>query len=135
MEKECKDCLEVFDISEFYPRPQKGRGTLKVETRCKKCYSNKQREYRRNNKNKYRSSVLKTLYGITLETYNEMYTKQRGLCEICGKHKDVLCVDHCHSTGNVRGLLCKVCNQALGLFKEDPVVIRKGAEYIEKSCV
>jgi hypothetical protein len=59
---------------------------------------------------------LKKRYGITLDDYDAMFKKQKGLCMLCGKpekNKRHLHVDHDHVTGKVRGLLCGVCNRAL----------------------
>jgi hypothetical protein len=59
-----------------------------------------------------------------------------GLCDICGNPPDgkwgELAIDHCHEGGGFRGLLCSSCNMALGLFKDDPDILRKAAEYVEK---
>lgn len=59
-----------------------------------------------------------------------MYSSQEGKCLLCGRPGGVLCVDHCHSTGMVRGLLCHWCNKALGLAGDDPELLRRMAEYV-----
>lgn len=77
-------------------------------------------------------------YGITLEEYEEMLDRQRGVCAICGqpetsKYKGVvknLSVDHCHVTGEVRGLLCNNCNRAIGLLGDDLGRIWDAATYL-----
>ncbi len=54
-------------------------------------------------------------------------------CELCGNaqtHK-ILCLDHCHATGRFRGWLCDPCNTALGLFRDNPVLLRRAAYYLE----
>lgn len=74
-----------------------------------------------------RDGWYKRTYGITLEQYNELLTKQSGVCAICGNKETALKkgkikslgVDHDHTTGKVRGLLCDACNRGLGSFKED----------------
>jgi hypothetical protein len=54
-------------------------------------------------------------------------------CNICGIHqtdlKNGLHIDHDHKKGNIRGLLCYDCNRALGLFKDDPLIIKKAVKY------
>lgn len=65
-----------------------------------------------------RVSHLKTTYNLSIEDYSALYKAQNGECKICSKHKDVLCVDHCHKTKNNRGLLCDKCNAALGMLDE-----------------
>ncbi len=80
---------------------------------------------------------LKRRYGINGEEYDRMLISQNGGCAICGANKEqnrgqFLAVDHCHRTGNVRGLLCHLCNRAIGLLKDNPAVIERAAEYLKK---
>lgn len=78
-------------------------------------------------------------YGITTKGYNEMYESQQGKCAICNgegfcmaeHHKLKLVVDHCHTTGAVRGLLCHNCNRALGLFKDNIESLEKAVRYLK----
>lgn len=83
-----------------------------------------------------RNTVLKTKYGITLEDYNIMLFEQDGCCTICNTHHTEftkgLAVDHCHTTGKVRGLLCVQCNLALGNFKDDITLMKKAIKYLKK---
>lgn len=73
---------------------------------------------------------------ITLEQYQELFDAQRGVCAICsGSHNESsrfknLHVDHCHTTGKIRGLLCANCNTALGLLKDSPLLLSKAIEYL-----
>lgn len=73
-------------------------------------------------------------YGISLENYNELFDSQNGCCAICEIHQSDLGksmhVDHDHKTGEIRGLLCQRCNQALGLFKDSPKIMLKAVEYV-----
>lgn len=76
-------------------------------------------------------------YGVTYEEYMSMTEKQNNLCAVCGEpenngRRKRLSVDHCHSMGHVRGLLCSNCNTALGLLKEDPIRIKKLLEYLKR---
>ena len=67
-----------------------------------------------------RARKLKCRYGLTLEEYNALVFTQSGLCASCQNLTNPLYVDHDHSTGMVRGLLCKNCNLALGNLFDDP---------------
>ena len=80
-----------------------------------------------------REANLKHRYGITLIDYNEMLVKQDSRCKICNVESSGLVVDHCHTSGAVRGLLCSNCNKGLGLFKDSPERMVKAADYINES--
>jgi hypothetical protein len=67
-----------------------------------------------------------------------MLNKNKSSCEICnsklilyGKNK-TSCIDHCHKTNKVRGVICQRCNSALGMFKDSTQTIRKTIEYLER---
>lgn len=59
-------------------------------------------------------------YGITIAEYMELSEACEGMCESCGAKPDALAVDHDHETGEVRGMLCRGCNIALGHLGDDP---------------
>lgn len=72
-------------------------------------------------KSKYRDQVRLSKYGLTDEQYRELERRAGGECMICGKaFEGVPCIDHCHKSGEVRGLLCSRCNFALGFLNDDP---------------
>ena len=79
-------------------------------------------------------STIKKRYGITPEKYDAMYAAQEGRCQICQKHQTEftkrLAVDHCHTTGKVRGLLCSNCNTALGKFNDDIELFSRAISYL-----
>ena len=83
-----------------------------------------------------RKSWLKTKYGITPEQFDEMVERQGNRCALCKQpqsdHARYLDVDHCHTTQRVRGLLCRSCNTAIGLFREDPELFAAAAEYLRQ---
>lgn len=99
------------------------------------------RAYRAANPRLYRDQHLRKKYGKSLEWYEEVLTSQDGVCAICREPETAidrlsglprnLAVDHCHSRGHVRGLLCSKCNTALGAFKDDPVRLRAAISYLE----
>ena len=71
-------------------------------------------------------------FDLSTEQYDLMVAQQNGKCATCRRIPLRLCVDHCHATGVVRGLLCPECNSALGLLQEDQSRIRALADYISK---
>ena len=71
-------------------------------------------------------------YGLSVEEYEALVREQNGACAICKKKPPRwFCIDHCHSTGVVRGLLCVKCNVGLGHFDEDPHLMRTATAYLE----
>jgi len=87
------------------------------------------------NKEQKRAYSLEKTYGITLEQYSQMFEEQKGCCAICNRHqsefKRALHVDHDHSTGEVRGLLCGNCNTAIGLLDESLQLFDKAQQYLK----
>jgi hypothetical protein len=88
------------------------------------------------NPDRIKSAGLKYEYGITIEIYNNMVAQQNGLCAICGQlptsGRKILCVDHCHGTKKVRGLLCHTCNVGLGYFEDDITRLEAAIAYLKK---
>lgn len=85
----------------------------------------------------WRHWKLKKSYGIGIFEYYEMYEKQQGKCVVCGinrpnKGKEGLVIDHCHTKGHIRGLLCVHCNTGLGQFKDDVQLLQKAIEYLKE---
>jgi hypothetical protein len=72
-------------------------------------------------------------YGMSTADYWALFKRQGGKCATCRKRRYPLCVDHCHRTRRVRGLLCHPCNRGLGHFDDDPVVLREAADYLDAS--
>jgi hypothetical protein len=123
--KKCTKCGEPKPLGE-YPF---SRGTAHAWRRgeCKTCYT-------RNNvwRNRFKK------YGITREQYDELLRRQNGGCAICGlpeqgTRKSQLCVDHCHQTGRIRGLLCQQHNASLGAFGDDLAGVMQVVEYLRRS--
>lgn len=110
---------------------------------CNKHKANKVKEWREDNPNKAKNMALQNKYGISYDEYMSMHKDQGGKCLICNekeKSKDhrtnevrMLAVDHCHSSGKVRGLLCSQCNTGLGLFKDDISLLKKAAVYLSSN--
>ena len=96
----------------------------------------RRKEYKKNNPEQVKLSnkkaKLKKAYGISHEAYLEMFNKQSNKCACCGKETDKLVVDHNHTTGQVRELLCHQCNTALGLLNEDVTVMQNMINYTRK---
>jgi hypothetical protein len=81
------------------------------------------------------NSTLRAKYGITLQDYDDMLALQNNGCKVCMLPPTTqrLHVDHCHTTGKVRGLLCQACNVSIGKMRESPELLRALATYIEEN--
>lgn len=94
------------------------------------------RTWKENNPEKVLNKRYKERYGITFEQYKQMLKNQNHKCAICGidevdSRNNKLCVDHCHTTGKVRMLLCHNCNCGLGHFQDNPELLIKASEYLK----
>tara|TARA_B110000977_G_scaffold15929_1_gene19447 strand:+ start:156 stop:485 length:330 start_codon:yes stop_codon:yes gene_type:complete len=98
------------------------------------------KEYDLKNKDKIKQSwrkySLRVRYNITTEQYDTILKQQNNCCDVCGEHeskfKNSLCVDHNHSTGKIRGLLCNNCNSAFGKLKENTNIMYNLINYANK---
>jgi hypothetical protein len=115
--------------------------TEKVPGEDEKTYQARaHRVYRSLRPEAFKGYDLKRMFGLTVEQYDAMFAEQKGCCAICGQRethiirgrKLSLAVDHCHSAGHVRGLLCSKCNTGLGSFRDDPVLLQAAIEYLAR---
>lgn len=134
----CQKCLAENAAYTKQKRDEKRAKGICIYSGCiaractDRVYCAKHREqHRKNAEGKH----LKQ-YGINRDQFNAILASQGGVCAICKhptprrKGKDWY-VDHNHTTGKVRGLLCHNCNIGIGLFKESPVALRAAADYLE----
>ena len=131
--KTCKFCNNEFEIYPSLEKQGKGKFCSLV---CVKGYN------KINKKDKYykvlaRKHQLKYRYDLSLEEYNSLLEKQNNVCDICGcdfsKDGDKECVDHCHETGKIRGVLCNKCNTGLGMFKDNIGNLKNAILYLKKT--
>lgn len=92
-------------------------------------------EDRSNNPDKYKDTEIRSKYGISMEDYYLLLGVQGGGCAICGSvdprfGRKFFCVDHSHSSGKVRGLLCHTCNLGLGHFNDNIKLIESAQSYL-----
>ena len=148
--KACTTCLVVKPTTEFHKKKQ-NRANSGLDYRCKGCASEHHKEYNKLHPNKKRGPNrykgmtgaqyarlwrLKR-YGISLAQFDAMLEAQDGKCAVCGstspggKHGR-FAVDHNHATGVVRGLLCWMCNAAIGMLRDSPDAAAGAARYLTK---
>lgn len=142
---ECKKCGRDLPRQAFYVK------NGKMIRPCKDCHSayrkiyNEERsdkvkivskEWRNANPDKVKDYTLLKKYGLTLEKFEAMYDDQKGKCDICGESggigKHELVIDHNHTTGRVRALLCPNCNRGLGMFRENVMLLIAAAKYLQR---
>lgn len=103
-----------------------GRNGTRLTRECDK----KQRRSKGETPRDRREERLRYKYGITLKEYESRWSAQSGKCALCGEEQEVLCVDHCHETGRVRGLLCSRCNTGIGHLRDDVTILRRAIDYL-----
>ena len=157
--KVCRKCRKEKPANEqhFYKHSKRKDGSFMLVNMCVPCYGldskerrnvdieesrRKAREYQKRTRHMQsiysRRSKLKSKYGLSIEEVENIIKKQNGRCPICNRKArsknnfTTLSVDHDHNTGKVRGLICNRCNVCMGLVKDDPVLLRKAADYLER---
>lgn len=158
--KVCSKCNTEKPLDQFPYRKDSMKYKVNRESRCKVCKTEyerkrvmsdpekKKRKYEQNQKwkskdpDRYKGTIFPSKWkrlGIdcTKEDYLKMLEKQNSVCAICKKVDMVngkqvaLSVDHCHTTGKVRGLLCGSCNRGIGLLKDDPNLLNNAISYLQ----
>lgn len=138
--KICTKCKTLKPLDQFLldNRRANGRGS-----HCRECNASYCRKRNKSDRAKQiaRAYKLKHIFNISISDYNIMLEKQGGKCCICRESEITidnrtnqvkkLAVDHCHTTGKVRGLLCANCNIGLGKFKDNVLNLKTAIEYIE----
>jgi hypothetical protein len=142
--KRCKSCEKFKCVDNFYLDKQNKDGHT---VDCKVCRGKRVKEwkeahkdqvtataawYTKNTEQRRRRYHLKKVYGLTESQYSEMRDRQQGACAICGiVSQSPLHIDHDHSTGRVRALLCTRCNSMIGYARDSIEMLKKGIEYLE----
>lgn len=104
--------------------------------RCAQCRSYRDKSRAKPDvKARAKLTMIKRVYGLTLEDLEAMKLAQEGKCGCCTNPIEGYYIDHCHKTGVIRGLVCMPCNTGLGLFKDDPERLRNAAAYLEQNFI
>jgi hypothetical protein len=137
--RKCGTCKKSVALNEF---AKFSRSRTGLSSTCKQCARDRANAWRLNNLGRVRERRLASSYGITTEQYNSMLAAQNNVCAICKLPESVrgnggairpLDVDHCHTTGKIRGLLCTRCNKAIGILKDDISIIESAIVYLQGS--
>lgn len=111
MTKVCTTCKQEKPETEFGKHKL---GKSGINPRCKKCHAGDRRRLK---------------HGIGVKDFQELALRQQNRCAICDLEKK-LYLDHNHSTGNIRGLLCLNCNTGIGSLKDNPDILERARDYI-----
>lgn len=145
----CRDCKTVQPVENFYV------STKGYDSCCKPCRSTISRASYAADRGKHRAKSRKYYarfgnsaefkarkkawsekwrYGVTPEFRERLWAQQQGLCAICEKAISLsgACLDHRHIDGQLRGLLCRLCNAGLGTFEDSPELLRRAANYLDR---
>lgn len=140
-ESYCSVCKQILPASEFYPHRRMKNG---LQSSCRKCVRKWHKErpeyvkkknaaFKAKNPTYGRDRNRMVKFGLTPSRVEEMRIMQKGKCPGC--HAELqgrnLCVDHCHKSGRVRGLLCMSCNVSIGRLGDNPETLRRLAFYLE----
>ena len=136
--KTCIVCNEKKSLSDFDALKKYPNKFLSI---CKKCSENKKINDSKKDEFIKKSRAVSDYYFRTYKlrhgSYAKMLKLQDGKCLICKTEESQLnkklVVDHCHTTGKVRGLLCSLCNSGLGFFKDNPKILENAITYLENS--
>ena len=133
----CTKCKKEKPKSYFYKRKSpKGHDSW-----CKECTSKQTTEYRKTRPERLKRSRdyhLLSRYKMSTDDYDNILSKQKGGCAICGTDKpggknNRFHIDHCHNSNKIRGLLCCKCNHGLGNFRDSKDNLYKAIEYLDRA--
>lgn len=123
----CKQCKKEFDC--LLIKKRQGKGLF-----CsRECYSRWRTEHKEDKKIQAKRHQLRYKYGLSEAEFNIKCEQQENRCKICGTLVNTLYVDHCHETGEIRGLLCSKCNTGLGLFNDSITNLHNAINYLKDS--
>jgi hypothetical protein len=133
MKKICSKCKEDKDLS-LFTKDKNGR--LGVHHYCKICNYKQKKDTYNYTKCKNRNTI--NTYGIDVNDVEKLYVLQNKKCKICdveyptvSKHGG-LYIDHCHTTGKVRGLLCAKCNVLIGCSNDNVLILKSAIDYLNQ---
>jgi hypothetical protein len=129
--KKCYKCQIEQDLNCFSKDKATKHG---YSSRCKKCSKELYALWRKENheaiKKKDRITHYVRSYNLTEEQVSALVENRNGVCKVCSLFLPLV-VDHCHTTGKVRGLICSSCNSVLGYAKDNKKTLENAIKYLE----
>ena len=123
--KTCTCCKKELLESEFHKRTY-ASGNVGLQNKCKKCTTKVRRSYYKPHE------VMRRKFNLSETEYENLISVNN--CQVCGRDiTEKKCIDHCHTTEKIRGVLCNNCNTALGLVGDNVQILSKLIRYLEQS--
>ena len=122
--KRCGDCGKFLPLNKFYKRTYSS-GTVGLQNKCKSCQGKRRVSYWKPHE------VMRRKFNITETQYQKMMEPDN--CPTCGRVMEKKCIDHCHKTEKIRGVICNNCNTALGLIDDNKETLTNLIQYLERS--
>ena len=137
--KTCIKCKETKGHDLYYKATNSRDGFQSV---CKACDRIRRKKQYHEKPELSHKSMIARKYGITIDQYDSIWSAQGCKCAICGAEKNYrtikgkktetrMAVDHCHTTGNIRGLLCYTCNVGIGMLQDDTNILKAAINYLD----
>lgn len=145
----CTSCNIFKDWTEFsdkHSKRYKHKQDVKIhqikQPKCKSCANKETVKWRESQSpERLKDLYLRRMYNITYVQYTTLLESQNYTCKICQRElntkfgmealsPDTAVIDHCHTTGRVRGILCNECNRGLGYFKDNINSLAKAISYL-----
>lgn len=130
----CKECMALLERKKYASDEEYKNRKLNMQA----VKMREDAEFRAKHYASCRSGHLRRSYGLTQADFEKMLDSQGGGCAICGtkqkygEQKTRMVVDHCHKTNKVRGILCDLCNTALGKFHDNTNLLESAIVYLNK---
>ena len=121
--KTCTSCKKNLGEDHFHKRTYSS-GKVGLQPKCKKCSSKKRATYYKPHQ------YMRTKFKLTEDQYDDLMKNEN--CEICNVKLTKKCIDHCHSTEKIRGVLCNNCNTALGLVGDNVNTLSRMIDYLNQ---
>ena len=117
--KTCSRCRETKELDSFSKRSGRPSG---VHSKCKDCEREVRRQYYKPHE------FMRRKFSLTEDQYDDLMKNEK--CQICNVELIKKCIDHCHTTNKIRGVLCNNCNTALGLVGDNIATIESMIKYL-----
>lgn len=132
----CSICIKAKRLEYKLANPEKVKEAMRVShKKYYHKYQQKRYAWRKENREKVYFYGIKCTYGIEHHEFETMLKNQGSVCAGCKtefgtENQKKRCLDHCHKTGKVRGILCKRCNSILGMGEDNPIIFKNLINYL-----